>query len=348
MQYFFSITPIDKETKCLFVFGFPLLKIKITSINEYTKLYKFYCFGIKIFSREVFDKFDYLYFNRFDDNIRELNLKYLIREQYKRALGYYPNLDNPKTFNEKLAWEKLYYRNPLMTICADKVKAREYFVSKIKDGQKHLVKQIGIYDNENEIDFEKLPSEFVLKSNWGSGRQIIVRNKNQIDMGETKKIIATWLDKTTNHYYKGFEWGYKNIIPHIICEEFLYFKYKMEFFCFSGKPKFFWIILDDETKHPLANFYDMNFRKMNLKHKCQNFQQLIAKPYFFDTVVDIATQLSKGFPFVRCDFYITENTFYFCEMTFYHWCGLKHFEPKSYDKKFGDMFELPRDYIELK
>ena len=126
-------------------------------------------------------EFDELYNRRFSGFTRK-ELEECVKEQFSLWHGYYPNLDNPKTFNDKLTWEKLYYRNLLMTICADKVKGCDYFLKNIDKGEKYLVKQLEVYDSVDKINFKELPKTFVLKSNCGSGAQIIVKDKSLIDI----------------------------------------------------------------------------------------------------------------------------------------------------------------------
>lgn len=293
----------------------------------------------KLFSSRK--KYDRIYSRRFDGLSHE-DLKFCIREQYKKSFEKYPNLENPKTFQEKLAWLKLYYFNPLMTICADKVKARDYFVEKVPTAKDKLVKQYGVYKTPEEIDFESLPNEFVLKSNWGSGHQIIVKNKADFNISEAKEVMKKWMNRKSNHYFMAFENGYKNIEPRIVCEEFLDFEYKLEFFCFNGEPKFFWIVKNDKTKEVQANFYDLNWLRMPITNKYPNFEETVEKPVCYEEILENAKKMCGDFPFVRCDFYVTKDSYRFSEMTYYHWAGLQSFIPCSYNEYFGELMTLPK------
>ena len=286
------------------------------------------------------NKYRTLYAKRFD-GLTDEELKYVILEQYKKVHKRPANIKEPKTFNEKLTWEKIYYRNPLMTVCADKVKARDYYCEHVPNGEEHLVQQLGVYSSVDEIDFDSLPKEFVLKSNFGSGKQIIVKNKDELNIEETRKEISTWLDSKNNHYYDLFEYGYKDIPARIICEELLDFEYKLEIFCFYGQPKFFWIVLNDKTKHTQANFYNMDWSKIPVSNHYPNFTQEIKKPACYDELVENAKKMCGDFPFVRCDFYVTKDSYRFSEMTFYHWGAMEEFTPRKYDRIFGDMMTLP-------
>lgn len=296
--------------------------------------------GKRVLSHRTKTKYDKIYARRFE-GLTDEETKYCIIEQYKRWHGAYPDIENPKTFNEKLTWEKLYYRNPLMTICADKVRARDYFCEKIENGEQYLVKQYGVYDSPDDIDFENLPDSFVLKSNWGSGRQFIVKDKSQFDIKKAKKEMKKWMEKETNHYFCSFETGYKDVVPKIVCEELLDFEYKLEFFCFNGEPKFFWIVLNDKTSETRANFYTLNWEKLPIENHYPNFNEVIEKPMCYETILDNAKKMCGDFPFVRCDFYVTKDSYRFSEMTFFHWGCSQAYEPVEWDRKIGDMMQLP-------
>ena len=206
-----------------------------------------------------------------------------------------------------------------MTIFADKVKARDYFLEKTGCDVKYLVKQYGVYSSVDEIDFSSLPDRFVLKSNWGSGLQILVTDKRKLDIKAVKKEMEKWLDIHSNHYYAAFEYGYKNIEPRIVCEEFLDFDYKLEFFCFNGEPEFFWVVFDDKTKNVCADFYTLDWKKIPLRHKYPNSNIKLEKFSCFDEMVETARKMcGENFPFVRCDFYKLANGYKFSEMTFFH------------------------------
>ena len=161
----------------------------------------------------------------------------IIKKQFKEALGYELNLENPKTFNEKIQWLKLYYHNPLITKCADKFKVRDYIKEKI--GEEYLIPLIGVWDKVEDIDFASLPEQFVLKVNWGSGMNIIVKDKSKLDIEDTKKKLKKWINPFSNHYYYSFEYSYKHIEPKIICEKYIeqvdgdLFDYKLT--CFNSK-----------------------------------------------------------------------------------------------------------------
>ena len=317
---------------------------KIFSIKNQTHKFKKYkvitIAGLKIKIHKK-SKLEKLLARKYDPNLSLKDKKYIIEHQFEQAIGYKPNLDNPKTFNEKLNWLKLNYENSLMSVCADKVRARDYFLEKTGAAPVHLVKQYGIYHRPEEIDFSSLPEQFVLKSNWGSGLQLIVKDKKSLEFEKVKNMMESWLKKESNHYYYSFETGYRDIKPMIVCEELLDFEYKLEFFCFNGKPEMFWIVFDDKTPNTSANFYSLNWEKLPIVDHYPNFDKLIEKPVYFDKMLQFAQNVCKSFPFVRCDFYKTKDSFKFSELTFFHWAGLEKFEPEEWDYKLGEMLTLP-------
>lgn len=299
---------------------------------------------LKLFSYN--DKFQYVYGKRFS-GLTQKELEFCVKSQYKMWHGKKLNLKNPQTFNEKLCWEKLYYWNPLMTICADKVRARDYFCEKIKGGEKYLVKQYGVYKSPDEIDFDTLPDKFVLKSNWGSGQQIIVKDKSKLDIDAAKQKMRLWMKPESNHYFYSFESGYRFIEPRIVCEEFLDYEYKLEFFCFNGTPKFFWIVINDKTPDVRANFYELDWTRMPITNHYPNFDTDIVKPKCYDEILENAKKMCGDFPFVRCDFYVTKTGYRFSEMTFFHWGASQNFEPSKYNIIVGNMMKLPTRITEV-
>ena len=283
------------------------------------------------------------------DGLSQKDTRAILECQYFSHFGEKPNLDNPRKLQEKFTWEKIYYRNPLMPICADKVRARNFFLQKAPPGSdKHLVKQFGVYSSADDIAFSQLPKSFVLKSNCGSGCQLIVRDRSKINERKVRSLVKGWLQESANHYYDFLEWSYKDIPPRIVCEELLSFEYKIEFFCFNGTPKFFWIVINDKTPDVKANFYYMDWRRINVENHYPNFHENVSRPSKddFDQMVGISKTIAKEFPFVRCDFYKQSDGFKFSEITFYHWGATCGFNPPEYDCIFGDMLELPEPFIE--
>lgn len=196
-------------------------------------------------------------------NFKFLPPKIYIPLQYEYVTGNKLNLKNPKTFNEKIQWYKLNYKNPILRKLVDKYNVREFVSDKI--GEKYLNTLLGVYETPNEIDFEKLPNKFVLKCVHGSGYNICVKDKSSLDIVKTKKILEKWQKK--NFYNKGKEWAYKGIKPLIIAEKFLE-EFEKEvindykFFCFDGKIKFIQIDIERQIKNYRC-YYNTNWEKLN-------------------------------------------------------------------------------------
>lgn len=262
-----------------------------------------------------------------------------IKELYYKSFGEYPDLENPKTFNEKLQWLKLKYRNPDMVQCADKYEVRKYISDR---GLDYLLNElIAVYDSVNEINLDELPERFVLKGSHGSGWNLIVKNKYKINWTAWKLIMNSWLKQ--NLYNYGREWVYKNIKPRIVCEKYLedsngeLLDYKV--LCFKGEPKL--IQVDkDRFNNRTTNYYNTNWQLTNLKIGYEN-SGAIKKPTNFDEMMRIAKILSKDFPFVRVDFYEVDGKLYFGELTFYPFNGIIHYEPNEYNYKLGEWLILP-------
>ena len=281
--------------------------------------------------------------------IKILHKYYRISQNYPEALkcwyyiktGKRLNLSNPITINEKIQWLKVYDCNPLKTLLTDKYLVRQYIKDKI--GEQYLVKLLGVWDNAENIDFHTLPSKFVLKVNHGSGWNIIIRNKNLMNIEQCKKKLNYWLQQ--NFAFKcGYELHYRHIKPLIIAEEYLEnienALYDYKFLCFHGDPKFCWIEKKDKI-NPQRTIYNQLFEKqpfqIRIKSELQNFE----KPDNYEQMFDIATKLSAGFPFVRVDLYNIQGRILFGELTFTSTSGLLKIYPDEYNKILGDFINLP-------
>ncbi|MDO4940302.1 MAG: ATP-grasp fold amidoligase family protein [Erysipelotrichaceae bacterium] len=267
-----------------------------------------------------------------------LQLKYFYR------FHKFPNLKNPKTYNEKLQWLKLNDRNPIYTTMADKYEAKQY-VSKII-GDKYIVPTYGVWDKFEDIDFDKLPNQFVLKCTHDSGGIVICKDKNKLDISKAKEKINKSLN--TNYYYHSREWPYKNIKPRIIVEKYMEDEsgaltdYK--FFSFDGETKALYVATDrqssEETKF---DFYDDKFNHLDLVNSHPNSLKENKKPKQFEEMISLANKLSKGYPHIRVDFYEVNNEIYFGELTFYHMSGFQPFYPEKWDYTFGEWINLKNE-----
>lgn len=266
-------------------------------------------------------------------------LKYLYYKRMDKKI----DLTCPQTFNEKLQWLKLYDRNPEYTKMVDKHEAKKYVADII--GEEYIIPTLGVWDKFEDIDFNRLPNQFVLKCTHDSGGLVICKDKVQLNIEEAKKKINKSLKR--NYYYSGREWPYKNVKPRIIAEKYMVDESGTElkdykFFCFNGEPKMLFVAKD----RPLAtkfNYYDMNFKKLPFKQHYENFIEDVEKPKGFETMVELSRKLSRNIPHLRVDFYDINGKVYFGELTFYNFSGFEKFEPEEWDKKLGDMLELPKE-----
>lgn len=263
-----------------------------------------------------------------------------IKRQYIKHIGMPLNLDNPKTFNEKLQWLKLYWHDPILTKYSDKYAVRELVARQI--GESYVNELYGVYDTVKAIDFHSLPNAFILKVNHGSGQNIICKDKSTLNIKKTKSQLNRWMKQ--NHYFQGREWCYKNIEPKIICEKYLgdeLIDYK--FFCFNGEPKYIFVCSEREIQVK-ADFYDLEWNKLPFKWKYPLSNRDLIKPKGLKEMINLSRKLSSNFPFSRIDFYEVDNKVIFGEITFYHGNGNGNFEPGEYDTILGELITLPKKY----
>lgn len=274
---------------------------------------------------------------------------HFLRDEQYIAIKYFVlfgktiNLNQPKSFNEKLQWLKLYYHDPKYPALVDKLLVRDYVASII--GEQYLIPLIGVWNSVDEIDIGELPNRFVMKCTHDSSSIVICENKKQFDFEKAKQKLLKKMDR--NMFWWGREWPYKNLTPKIICEEFMEDSsigelrdYK--FFCFNGNVKCYKVDFDRFTDHH-ANYYDMNNRIMSVEEVvCPSKPNAnIMIPSTIGEMKRLAEKLSAGMPFVRVDFYSVNNKVYFGEMTFFPAAGFGPFRPNSWDCVFGDWLELP-------
>lgn len=265
-------------------------------------------------------------------------LKFMFRVNIGKKL----DLDNPKTFNEKIQWLKLNDRKDIYTTMVDKYEAKNYVAEKI--GEEFIIPTLGVWDKFEDIDFDKLPEQFVLKCTHDSGGLVICRDKSKLDIKNAKTKINKCLKK--NYYKHGREWPYKNVKPRIIAEQYMEDSntgdlpdYK--FFCFNGVVKAMFIATErfgkEETKF---DFFDENFNHLPFTNGHPNADNPLKKPEQFEKMKELASVLSKGIPQVRVDFYEINNKIYFGELTFSHWGGMVPFNPEEWDEKMGEFIKL--------
>lgn len=277
-------------------------------------------------------------------NIIKMTDKSFLKLTYKEKMKQQLNIENPQTFNEKLQWLKLYDRKDIYTDIVDKCKVKGYVAEII--GEEYIIPTLGVYNNFNEIDFDKLPNQFVIKCTHDSGGLIIVKDKSKLDIKQTRKKINKCLKR--NFYYYGREWPYKNVKPRIIVEKILNLNegkkelVDYKFWCFNGKPKLC-LICTDRQINLKETFYDMDWNLLNLKRPNHDIDETIEKPINFELMKELSQKLSKDISFVRVDFYEVNGRVYFGELTFYPASGFNRFEPEKWDYILGNMLDIERN-----
>lgn len=273
----------------------------------------------------------------------ELQLMFLLKERYKL------NLDNPKTYNEKLNWMKLYYKNDLIPKCVDKYEVRNY----IKDcGCEELLPKL-LWEgfNANEMPFDDLPNQFVIKVTHGSGNNIICKNKSELNFNKVERMLTAWLKEEYIPCYG--EWFYGIVKPRIIVEEFLTDNgvdspkdYKM--YCFNninGDHGVGFTSVDTErfTSHK-KTIYDGNWKILNdvTVGFPNDTVNICARPNLYEDMIKYALKLSKNFPHVRVDFYIVNNKIYFGELTFTNCAGFAKIKPYSFNERVGSWIDISK------
>lgn len=269
--------------------------------------------------------------------------KLFLKTMFRHFMGTELNLNNPKTFSEKLQWLKLYDRKPEYTRMVDKYEAKKYVAGII--GEEYIIPTLAVYNSTSEIDLEALPDKFVLKCTHDSGSVAICKDKKTFKRDEAFAMLEKGLRK--NFFWENREWPYKNVKPRIIAETYMEDIETQElrdykFFCFDGKVKALFIAEDrqgdEETKF---DFFDADFHHLDIRNGHPNADTPPAKPHSFEKMKEMAEKLSQGIPHLRVDFYEANGKIYFGELTFSHWSGFTPFEPEEWDLKFGEWLHLP-------
>lgn len=264
-----------------------------------------------------------------------------LRLFFRAHQGKKLDLNNPKTFNEKLQWLKIYDRNDIYTELSDKYKVREYVEKKI--GKEYLVPLLGVWKSADDINYQTLPDKFVLKCNHDSGSVVVCHNKSELDIKRVNKKLNQSLK--TQYFWKSREWNYKNIDRCIIAESYLSNDEEKEltdykYFCFDGVPHFIQVDSGRFTNH-VRNFYDMDWNFIDVQYGCKNDRNhLDEMPYQHKKMIELASILSQGFSHVRVDFYVSKGHIYFGELTFHHGGGVMRVSPYEYDIEWGNLLKL--------
>ncbi len=292
-----------------------------------------------LFSRpwDLFDAFLEMYGGWMPDKV-------YLRLIYRCRMGRWLNLKHPQTFSEKLQWLKLYNRRPVFTIMVDKYAVKDY-VAKII-GEKYIIPTLGVWDRTDDIEWDKLPNQFVLKCTHDSGGLVICKDKSKLNKEVAIKKLKSSLKQD---YFKMWrEWPYKNVPRRIIAEKYIEPKPDVndlpdyKFFCFNGEPRYCQVITGRNTEMCI-DFFDKDWNHQ-LFHEPKIYpfaNPEPMKPAKYDKMWNLAQQLAHGLTFSRIDFYNVGNDVYFGEITFFPTSGMGGFDPDEYDILFGKMIDLP-------
>ncbi len=268
-----------------------------------------------------------------------------VKKAYRLAFGKELDLDNPQTFNEKLQWLKIHNRKPEYTTMVDKYEVKKYVSDII--GEEYVIPTLGVWDKFEDIDFDSLPNQFVLKCTHNSGGIVICKDKSKLDVATVKKKINKRLKR--NYYWSSREWPYKNVKPRIIAETYVEDKAHPEqisllvykIMCFDGVPKIIQTIQGDKTPAETIDYFDTEWNLLDMRQNYPNSTQPLERPKSLEQMLSFAKDMSVGHPFLRVDFYEREGFPLFSEFTFFSDSGMAAFHPEEWDVMLGEWINLP-------
>ena len=271
----------------------------------------------------------------------------LAKVKYKFKNGRPLNLDNPVEFMEKLQWLKFYHYTEAYGKYADKFEVRAIVEEAV--GKKYLNELLGVYDKAEDINWDQLPNKFVLKCTHGSGYNLIVKDKSQLNLSSAQRKMNRYL--RSDYYKLNGEALYKNVKPRIIAEKFLdelahdsILDYK--FYCIHGKPVCIWLKTFHDGKYRSC-YYDLNWERIEGDSNTSSYLAMdVPRPSNFDEMVEVVTALCQGFIFIRVDLYSIKERIYFGELTFFPWGGKKRLSVERFNRELGDMMQLPNQKVE--
>lgn len=258
-------------------------------------------------------------------------------------VGYWPNFKNPRSYNEKLNWLKFNDIHPEYTKMVDKVTAKEYVASIV--GEKYIIPTLGVWNSVDDIDWDTLPNQFVVKSTGDSGGVVVCKDKSKFDIEAAKFKLKSLGGRDYNQVSK--EYPYKNVPHRYIAEEYMedesgYELKDYKFFCFNGVVKYLFVATGRQNNDTRFDFYDTEFNHLPVLNGHPNADVWPSKPENFEEMLEVAAQLSKDIPHVRVDLYNIKGKIFFGELTFFHWSGTTPYEPREWDYKFGEYLNLPK------
>lgn len=265
-------------------------------------------------------------------------------KQFRGVFNKDLNLTNPKTFNEKIQWLKIYDRNKEYVSMVDKIDVKNVVANII--GNEFIIPTIGVWDSFDDIDFDLLPNEFVLKCTHDSGSTVVCKDKASFDYKKARKKIEKALKR--NYYYLYREWPYKSVKPRIIAEKYMVDELGADeitdykFYCFNGRADCVMVCMDRKSGDTKFYFFDRQWKLKRINERGKKAPKgfTIEKPVCMDKMFDLAEKLTKGIPFVRLDMYQCGGSIYFGEYTFYPGSGLDpNYLPET-EVYFGNLIDI--------
>ena len=273
-----------------------------------------------------------------------------LKKIFKKKMGYELDLENPKYFSEMMQWIKLYYHDPRMSRCVDKVTFKDYIREQLgKDG--YTAKLYQVWESPGDVDLDSIPDRCVIKSNCSSDGYniIIVTDKEKLDKKKAEEEIkGSWFDKLALHT-NSFASYYYDVKPKVIVEEYLADVASgaddYDVLCFHGVPKFIYVksnhFADGKNlKSYPVSFYTLDWKYMDVQYEGYPSKKDIPKPVHLDEILEISCKLAKGLPFVRVDFFETPQSMHIAEIAFVAWAGMRHYEPDSFDLEMGGWLDI--------
>ncbi len=279
-----------------------------------------------------------------DDNVKRT----IIAQTFYKNVGYYPNINHPRTFSEKVLWLKLYYHNPDIRLACDKALGKQYIDSILGPG--YTVPIIRIYDSVEDIRLDDLPDRFVLKVNWATGCNIIVKDKSKADINKIKCDLDRWTLPWKSSYYGTFNAGYRDVKPVIFAEEYLDIPHnttEYKVFCTYGKVLFTLIEKDYFGETPERAYYDRNGNEVPWQFGNIKKVSLEKMPNQYPEMIRLAETISSPFPYLRVDFYDIEGRLYIGELTFYSGGGFSNLKPRKWDEFLGKKLDISQAMKEM-
>jgi hypothetical protein len=269
--------------------------------------------------------------------------------RFRCQMGKWIDWKNPKIFNEKLQWLKVYNRRPEYTAMVDKAEAKHYAASII--GEEHIIPTLGVWDRFDEIDFSRLPDKFVLKTTngGGGGGVVICRDKSTFDKGDAKKKLEQSLHSSIYRTFR--EWPYKNVKPRIIAEQYMTDSLQSDelvdykFYCFEGEPKLIMVSNGRNSGNKHFGYYDLGWNTVDITWGAPRPMQEFSRPDNLDEMLRIASELSKKLVHARVDLYNIDSQTYFGEVTFFDGSGFQKITPVDYDEYLGSLMQLPKSSL---